>query len=100
MAKKKVVNSAPAEAEAKPNEKKLSLISAAAAILAESEEPLNCKRIIELAIEKGLWAASGGKTPELTLYSAIAREIKEKGNVSRFKRSSLRGHYEGVHKTK
>ena len=38
-----------------PTERKLSLLSAAAAVLAESDEPLNCKRMIELAKSKGLW---------------------------------------------
>ena len=76
-----------------PTERKLSLLSAAAAVLAESDEPLNCKRMIELAKSKGLWSPGAGKTPEQTLYSAIVREIKDKGESSRFRRSPLRGHY-------
>ena len=74
-------------------ERKLSLLSAAAAVLAESDEPLNCKRMIELAKSKELWSPGAGKTPEQTLYSAIVREIKDKGESSRFRRSPLRGHY-------
>ena len=87
------------EAKAKPAEpkaegkSKLSLLSAAAAILAESDEPLNCKRMIELAKERGLWTPGAGKTPEQTLYSAIMREIKDKGDAARFRKSPLRGHY-------
>ena len=76
-----------------PAERKLSLLSAAAAVLAESDEPLNCRRMIELAKSKGLWSPGAGKTPEQTLYSAIVREIKDKGESSRFRRSPLRGHY-------
>ena len=72
---------------------KLSLLSAAAAVLAESDEPLNCKRMIELAKERGLWTPGAGKTPEQTLYSAIMREIKDKGDAARFRKSPLRGHY-------
>lgn len=87
------------EAKAKPaapnaeGKSKLSLLSAAAAVLAESDEPLNCKRMIELAKERGLWTPGAGKTPEQTLYSAIMREIKDKGDAARFRKSPLRGHY-------
>ena len=87
------------EAKAKPaapkaeGKSKLSLLSAAAAVLAESGEPLNCKRMIELAKERGLWTPGAGKTPEQTLYSAIMREIKDKGDAARFRKSPLRGHY-------
>ena len=73
--------------------RKLSLLSAAAEVLKGSDEPLNCRRMIELAKEKGLWTPAGGKTPEQTLYSAIAREIKSKGEASRFRKSAIRGHY-------
>lgn len=72
---------------------KLSLLSAAAAVLAEGDEPLNCKRMIELAKERGLWVPGAGKTPEQTLYSAIMREIRDKGDAARFRKSPLRGHY-------
>ena len=73
--------------------RKLSLLSAAAAVLAESDEPLNCRRMIDLAKERGLWTPGAGKTPEQTLYSAIMREIRDKGNAARFRKSPLRGHY-------
>jgi hypothetical protein len=36
---------------------------------------------------KGYWKSPGGKTPERTLYSAIAREILKKGKASRFKKA-------------
>lgn len=71
---------------------RLSLLSAAA-VLAESDEPLNCKRMIELAKERGLWSPGAGKTPEQTLYSAIMREVRDKGDAARFRKSPLRGHY-------
>ena len=77
--------------DAKP--RKLSLLSAAAAVLAESDEPLNCRRMIDLAKERGLWTPGAGKTPEQTLYSAIMREIRDKGDAARFRKSPLRGHY-------
>ena len=83
----------PAEAKAEGKKSKLSLLSAAAAVLAESDEPLNCKRMIELAKARGLWTPGAGKTPEQTLYSAIMREIKDKGDAARFRKSPLRGHF-------
>ena len=49
--------------------------------------------MIELAKERGLWTPGAGKTPEQTLYSAIMREIKDKGDAARFRKSPLRGHY-------
>ena len=73
-------------------EKKLSLMSAAIAVLKESDEPLNCKRMIELTKERGLWTPTSGKTPEQTLYSAIVREIKAKGADARFKLVT-KGHF-------
>jgi hypothetical protein len=79
--------------EEQQQKKKLSLLSAAAEVLKASDEPLNCGGMISLAKEKGLWEPTEGKTPEQTLYSAIVREIKEKGERSRFKKSDLRGHY-------
>ena len=75
--------------EAKP---KLSLMKAAVAVLGESDEALNTKQMIELAKQKGLWTPGEGKTPEQTLYSAIAREIKAKGEAARFKMVA-KGHF-------
>jgi hypothetical protein len=73
-----------AKATAEPSTKKMSAIDAAAKLLAETGEPLNCKAMIEAIAAKGYWTSPGGKTPHATLYSAIIREIKEKGNESRF----------------
>lgn len=89
-AAKDEATAATAEGKAKG---RLSLLSAAAAVLAESDEPLNCKRMIELAKERGLWTPGAGKTPEQTLYSAIMREVRDKGDAARFRKSPLRGHY-------
>ena len=75
--------------EAKP---KLSLVKAAIAVLEESEEAMNTKQIVEAAKAKGLWTPGEGKTPEQTLYSAFAREIKAKGENARFKMIS-KGHF-------
>jgi hypothetical protein len=64
--------------------KKLSAIDAAAQVLASTKGAMNCKEMIEALAAKGLWTSPGGKTPHATLYSAILREINEKGKDARF----------------
>src|SRR5437762_11966287 len=78
-----------AKAKADPNGEatKLSAINAAAKVLAEKGEPMTCKEMIEAMATKGYWTTPGGKTPHATLYSSIAREIRDKGKDSRFKKS-------------
>ena len=80
-------NPAPECATAK-KEKKVSLLDLAAKILADTGEALNCKELVATAKETG-WVSTG-KTPEQTLYSGIFREIKEKCEASRFKKSATR----------
>lgn len=67
--------------------KKVSAIDAAAQVLAGEKEPMNAKQMIEAMAAKGLWTSPGGKTPHATLYSAILREINEKGKDARFKKT-------------
>jgi hypothetical protein len=64
--------------------KKLSALDAAAQLLAESGQPMNTREMIEALAAKKLWTSPGGKTPHATLYSAILREINEKGKDARF----------------
>jgi hypothetical protein len=75
--------------KAKPSDsdKKLSALSAAAKVLGESKEPMNCGALIEAMAAKDYWTSPGGKTPAQTLYSAILREINTKGKESRFKKT-------------
>jgi len=73
------------EAAAVPK-KGLSLLNAAATVLERSGEAMPVRAIIEEAKASGLWTPTGGKTPEQTLYSAIIREIKDKGESSRFRK--------------
>ena len=80
------VNPAPESGSGPRPEKKLSLLNAAAQVLAACREPMNCKEIIAKAVEMGLWTPTGAKTPEQTLYSGIFREIKT-GDEPRFKKS-------------
>ena len=75
------------KAAAKSQEGKMSCIDAAVKVLAEKGEPMNCKEMIEAMAAKGYWTTPGGKTPHATLYSSIAREIRDKGKESRFKKS-------------
>ena len=76
-----------AKATAKTSPKKgLSLLGAAAAVLERASGPMSVKAMIEEAKSAGLWSPTGGKTPEQTLYSAITREIKDKGGESRFRK--------------
>ena len=75
---------------AKPNpeakEKKLSALDAAAKVLGETGEPMTTKELIDAMAAKGYWTSPGGKTPERTLYSALARDVDARGKESRFKK--------------
>jgi hypothetical protein len=64
--------------------KKTSALDAAAQVLAEAKEPMNTRQMIEVMAAKKLWTSPGGATPHATLYSAILREINEKGKDARF----------------
>ena len=67
--------------------KPLSALEAAAKVLAEAKEPLNCKQMIEAMTTRGYWQPSqGGKTPANTLHAAIGTEIKKKGDTARFEK--------------
>ena len=72
-----------AKREAKP----MSLLDAAAHLLSlGTGDPMRCKDIVDLAVQRGLWAPrNGGKTPANTLSAAMRREIKAKGEASRFR---------------
>ena len=73
-------------------ERKPSGLDAAAKVLAEAGEPMNCGDMVARMLEKGLWK-TGGKTPAATIYAAIIREIAVKGSESRFRKTE-RGHFE------
>ena len=83
------VNPAPESGSGPRPEKKLSLLNAAAQVLAACRTPMNCKEMIAKAVEMGLWTPTGAKTPEQTLYSGIFREIKST-EEPRFKKSATR----------
>jgi len=72
--------------------KKLSLLNAALEVLKSGDESLTARQMVEAAKDRGIWTPGAGKTPEQTLYSAIMREIKAKGDASRFVKDA-RGHF-------
>lgn len=69
-----------------PKPKRVSALDAAAQVLADSDKPLRAKDMIEAMAARGLWSSPNGKTPEATLYAAILREIKAKGDAARFRK--------------
>src|SRR5262249_44726650 len=73
--------------EASDKPKKLSALDAAAKVLGESGEAMNCKEMIEAMATKGYWTSPGGATPWATLYAAIGKEIATKGKEARFKKA-------------
>ena len=86
---KKGTNAAKESKAAKAAEqpKKLSALDAAARVLGESGQAMNCQEMIETMAAKGYWSSPGGKTPGATLYSAILRELKVKGAEARFRKT-------------
>ena len=76
-----------AKPKREPKEKKRSALDAAAKLLAETGEPMNCQEMIKAMSEKGYWTSPGGQTPHATLYSAISRELKTKGAEARFRKT-------------
>ena len=68
-------------------QKRLSALDAAERVLAETGTPLTSKELIEAMREKGYWTSPAGRTPASTLYAAVTREIKLKGNQARFRKT-------------
>ena len=63
---------------------KYSALDAAAQVLRETGQPMSCPELIVQMAARGYWRSPKGKTPASTLYAAMAREVKLKGNASRF----------------
>jgi len=76
-----------AKPKREPKEKKISALDAAAKLLAETGEPMNCQEMIRGMAEKGYWTSPGGQTPHATLYSSILRELKARGADARFRKT-------------
>jgi hypothetical protein len=71
---------------------KLSALDAAARVLQEAGQPMNCNDMIQAMASQAYWTSPAGKTPSATLYSAILRETKTKGSQARFQKTT-RGHF-------
>ena len=84
--RKKATAKKPAGKAKKP-EKKPSALDSAARVLAETKQPMTTKELVAAMAAKGYWKSPDGKTPDRTLYSAIAREILKKGKAARFKKA-------------
>ena len=67
--------------------RKMSLLDAAYRVLIEFNDELSANDIVKAAIQKEYWQTEG-KTPGNTLNAAITREIKAKGEGSRFAKGS------------
>src|SRR5688572_23899733 len=78
---------APAPEPQAPAAPKLSALDAAAKVLAEANEALGCGELIGRMAVAGYWRSPAGRTPAATLHAAITREIKVKGEQSRFKKA-------------
>ena len=73
--------------KAKPDKpKRLSGLDAVAKVLHEAGKPMSAKQMVDEALKRKLWA-TGGKTPEATVYAAIIRDIAARGRESRFRKT-------------
>jgi hypothetical protein len=79
------------KADAPP--KKLSMMAAALQVLRDRKVAMTCPELIDVMATEDLWTSPGGKTPANTLYAAISRDIKEKGDASAFRKAE-RGRFE------
>lgn len=70
--------------DAKP--KRVSALDAAAQILAKVGKPMRAQELITAMAEQGLWKSPAGKTPHATLYAAMMREARDKGDAARFQK--------------
>lgn len=67
---------------------KLSALDAAAKVLAETGQAMTCRELIAAMAAQGYWASPAGRTPQATLYAALAREIQTKQDQARFRKSA------------
>ena len=61
----------------------LTLLEAAHRALREAKKPLTCQEIVDRVVKKK-YLRSHGATPENTINAAMFREIKAKGEQTRF----------------
>lgn len=78
-------------ADAKP--KRVSALDATATVLKANGGAMRSGEMIAAMADQGLWSSPNGKTPHVTLYAAILREIGAKGQEARFRKTE-RGKFE------
>jgi len=78
----------PKKADGEQKPKRLSALDAAAQVLASAGKPMRARELIDAMAEQGLWKSPAGATPHATLYAAMLRETKAKGDASRFKKTA------------
>ena len=74
----------PANPSKPASPRKMSVLDAAAKVLARADKAMNTIELIDAMAAQGLWSSPNGKTPHATLHAAISREIKTKAHTSRF----------------
>ena len=67
-------------------------MDAAVAVLKESGELMNTRKMVKAAAEEGYWASTTCRTPERTLYGSIFCEIKTKAQL-RIVQSDVKGNF-------
>ncbi len=68
--------------------KKLSAVDAADKVLGETGQAMTCTEPIAAMAAKGYWSSPEGRTLAGTLYSAVLRELKTKGENARFRKTA------------
>ena len=82
----------PTKAKTKKAKDKLSGLDAAVKVLTEAGGPMKCQDMVDRMLGQGYWQTNGA-TPAATIYAAIVREIRDKGDDSRFRKVD-RGSFE------
>ncbi len=62
---------------------RLTLLDAARRVLSETKKAMTTREIVKTATDKEYWTTDAS-TPWATLHAALSREIREKGDASRF----------------
>jgi hypothetical protein len=76
----------PKKADGEQKPKRVSALDAAAQVLKSAGKPMRAQELIAAMAEQNLWKSPAGKTPAGTLYAAMMREERDKGNASRFRK--------------
>src|SRR5262245_52152181 len=67
----KAKTSKPRKTQDAPKPKKISALDAAARVLTETGQAMNCHDLIDTMAKKGYWSSPNGRTPAATLFTAV-----------------------------